>query len=133
MSKSYGLPGLRLGWLALRDRDALARIVELEHYTTICSSAPRAAQRPYAQAPCHARGTEPGHRVRQPAAPGRFLRNAGTFSWVRLDASPIGFSRLLCSDDTSGFCERLVAQTGVLLLPGTVNDEPGHVRSASAA
>ena len=40
MSKTYGLPGLRLGWLASRDRDALARIVDLKHYTTICSSAP---------------------------------------------------------------------------------------------
>ena len=40
MSKTYGLPGLRLGWLASRDRGALARIVDLKHYTTICSSAP---------------------------------------------------------------------------------------------
>ena len=40
MSKTYGLPGLRLGWLACRDRDALQRIVDLKHYTTICSSAP---------------------------------------------------------------------------------------------
>ena len=40
MSKTYGLPGLRLGWLASRDSDALARIVSLKHYTTICSSAP---------------------------------------------------------------------------------------------
>ena len=33
-------PGLRLGWLASRNRAALARIVDLKHYTTICSSAP---------------------------------------------------------------------------------------------
>jgi len=40
VSKTYGLPGLRLGWLASRDRDVLSRIVDLKHYTTICASAP---------------------------------------------------------------------------------------------
>src|SRR5689334_2329546 len=40
ISKTYGLPGLRIGWLACRDqriRDALAT---LKDYTTICASAP---------------------------------------------------------------------------------------------
>src|SRR5205085_10996278 len=40
MSKTYGLPGLRLGWLASRDRAALARVLDFKYYTTICSSAP---------------------------------------------------------------------------------------------
>ena len=39
-SKSYGLPGLRIGWLASRDRDLLARIEKRKHYTTICNAAP---------------------------------------------------------------------------------------------
>ncbi len=49
-------------------------------------------------------------------------------SWTRPTASPIGFPRLLGVEDTTGFCEQLVADTGVLLLPGRVYDEPGHVR-----
>jgi histidinol-phosphate/aromatic aminotransferase/cobyric acid decarboxylase-like protein len=32
MSKAYGLPGLRIGWLACRDRALLER---LEHYISI--------------------------------------------------------------------------------------------------
>lgn len=40
MSKTYGLPGLRLGWLASHDRAALTKIIDFKHYTTICSSAP---------------------------------------------------------------------------------------------
>ncbi len=31
-------------------------------------------------------------------------------------------------DDAGDFCARLVADTGVLLLPGVVYDEPRHVR-----
>jgi len=40
VSKAHGLPGLRIGWLACRDAQLLARIRELKLYTTICSSAP---------------------------------------------------------------------------------------------
>src|SRR5437660_4160006 len=40
MSKTYGLPGLRLGWLVSRDADLLQRCLDFKYYTTICSSAP---------------------------------------------------------------------------------------------
>ncbi len=40
VSKSLGLPGLRIGWLATRDRSLLRRASEIKDYTTICSSAP---------------------------------------------------------------------------------------------
>ena len=40
MSKSFALAGLRIGWLATRDRELLARCAAFKDYTTICSSAP---------------------------------------------------------------------------------------------
>ena len=40
LSKSYGLPGLRIGWLASRDEAVLRNCARLKDYTTICSSAP---------------------------------------------------------------------------------------------
>lgn len=40
LSKAYGLPGLRCGWLVCRDREFLARAQALKDYTTICGSAP---------------------------------------------------------------------------------------------
>ena len=40
MSKSYGLPGLRIGWVACRDRELLARLARAKHYTTICNAVP---------------------------------------------------------------------------------------------
>jgi aspartate/methionine/tyrosine aminotransferase len=40
MSKAYGLPGLRIGWLASRNAAALARIERCKHYTSICSAGP---------------------------------------------------------------------------------------------
>jgi aspartate/methionine/tyrosine aminotransferase len=40
ISKSYGLPGLRLGWLVSRDAALREAIMRIKDYTTICSSAP---------------------------------------------------------------------------------------------
>lgn len=40
MSKAYGLPGLRIGWLAARDRDLLVRCERYKHFLSICNSAP---------------------------------------------------------------------------------------------
>ena len=57
-----------------------------------------------------------------------FERHADVLSWVRPTAGPIGFPRLHGADDATAFCEQLVAAEGVLLLPGAVYDEPGHVR-----
>ena len=40
MSKSFALPGLRIGWIATRNAELLDRVARLKDYTTICSSAP---------------------------------------------------------------------------------------------
>ena len=40
MSKAYGLPGLRIGWVACRDQKLLHRLGRAKDYTTICNSAP---------------------------------------------------------------------------------------------
>src|SRR6185503_19978554 len=39
-SKSLGLPGLRIGWIACRDRRLRGRLERAKHYTTICNEAP---------------------------------------------------------------------------------------------
>jgi aspartate/methionine/tyrosine aminotransferase len=43
LSKTYSLPGLRLGWLAARQHGLVARWLALKDYTTICNSAPSEA------------------------------------------------------------------------------------------
>jgi len=130
MSKTYGLPGLRLGWLACRDREALRRIVDLKHYTTICSSAP--SELLSALALRHREDLAGRNRAivldNLPRLDAFLERHADSFSWTRPVAGPIGFVRVHGLDDTTGFCEQLVAETGVLLLPGAVYDEPQHVR-----
>lgn len=130
MSKTYGLPGLRLGWLASHDREALRRIVELKHYTTICSSAPSELLSEIAlrrREPLVERNRSIVNR-NLPLLDAFLGRRPHLFSWVRPNASPIGFARLEGVGDVTAFCEQVVAETGVLLLPGAVYDEPEHVR-----
>ena len=40
MSKTFGLPGLRIGWIASQDQNILEKMLGLKDYTTICNSAP---------------------------------------------------------------------------------------------
>ncbi|MEM9106477.1 MAG: pyridoxal phosphate-dependent aminotransferase, partial [Pseudomonadota bacterium] len=40
MSKAYGLPGLRIGWIACQDTALLSRMERMKHYLSICNSGP---------------------------------------------------------------------------------------------
>ena len=63
MSKSYGLPGLRVGWIASQDRDVLSRMERVKHYLSICNSAPRRAPCPHCPPePRRDPGTQLPHR-----------------------------------------------------------------------
>ncbi|HET6869721.1 MAG TPA: aminotransferase class I/II-fold pyridoxal phosphate-dependent enzyme [Solirubrobacteraceae bacterium] len=129
ISKSYGLPGLRLGWLVTRDAALREAIMRLKDYTTICSSAPSEVLTAVALRNRHVlleRNLGIVHR-NLPLLEEFFARHAETFEWVRPLAGPIGFPRVRGVDDVERFCERLAGQ-GVLLLPGGVYDEPDHVR-----
>jgi aspartate/methionine/tyrosine aminotransferase len=130
MSKSYGLPGLRLGWYATRARDLVERCLALKHYTSICSSAPSEFLSALALRHRQTLIERNLEIVRRnlPLLDGFLARQARRFEWVRPNASPIGFVRVEFAPDVMAWCEQVVRDTGVLLLPGTVYDQPGHVR-----
>jgi aspartate/methionine/tyrosine aminotransferase len=121
MSKSFALAGLRIGWLATRDRDLLARCAKFKDYTTICSSAPSEI---LALIGLRARDTvlaRSRHIVRSnlERLDRLFLERADRLSWVRPRGGSIGFPRLLGGEPIDRFAERLVEAEGVLLLPGS--------------
>lgn len=130
VSKAYGLPGLRIGWLACRDPELIARVRDFKLYTTICSSAP--SELLVALALRH--GDRLVDRCRElvlanlPLLDAFLDRHAELFEWVRPTAGPTGFARVRGDFDVKSWCEQTAEQAGVLLLPGAVYDEPGHVR-----
>jgi aspartate/methionine/tyrosine aminotransferase len=130
VSKAYGLPGLRIGWLACRDGAVLEAIRQLKLYTTICSSAP--SELLVALALRH--GDELVERCRRivlanvPLLDEFLAKRSERFEWVRPSAGPIGFVRSLTHSDTREWCEQIAELAGVLLLPGAVYGQPAHIR-----
>jgi aspartate/methionine/tyrosine aminotransferase len=122
MSKSFAMAGLRIGWLATRDRDLLARCAAFKDYTTICSSAPSEVLaliglRARDVVLARSRGIVAANLERLDAF---FDAWSDRFTWVRPRAGSIGFPRLTVpgvSIDT--WAAELVEAEGVLLLPGS--------------
>ena len=130
VSKAHGLPGLRIGWLGCRSPELLERIRALKLYTTICSSAP--SELLVALALRHSEAlVERSRRLvlaNLPLVQAFLDRRSGQFEWVPPSAGPIGFPRVLIETDVQRWCEQTAAGAGVLLLPGVVYEQPGHMR-----
>ena len=131
MSKSFGLAGLRIGWIATRDRELLTRLAAFKDYTTICNSAPSEV---LALIALRARDSVLARNraiveANLPLLDGFFARWAGIFEWVRPRGGSVGFPRLVANRPIGAFAEELVRDTGVLILPGTLfNDTGNHFR-----
>jgi aspartate/methionine/tyrosine aminotransferase len=125
MSKSFAMAGLRIGWLATRDRAVLDRCARLKDYTTICSAAPSEVLALIGLRACD-RVLERSRAIvaaNLPVLDDFFARRADTFAWVRPRGSSTGFPRLVpggpAGSSAEAFAGRLVEATGVLLLPST--------------
>lgn len=122
MSKSYGLPGLRIGWLACRDQAMLSQFERYKHFLSICNSAPSEVLAEIALKSRAAILDRNRAIVR---------RNIGLlneffagfprlFDWREPDGSCVAFVRYKGADGVENFTRQLVEETGVLLLPSSV-------------
>ena len=128
MSKSFAMAGLRIGWIATRDRELLARLAAFKDYTTICNAAPSEI---LALMALRARETVLArNRAIIAANLSRldefFGRWRGVFEWSRPRGGSIGFPVLTAGTPIDAFAEDLVRDTGVLILPGTVFADTGN-------
>ena len=123
-SKTYGLAGLRIGWIATKNKKVYEDMAGLKDYTTICNSAPSEFLAEVAMR----------HRVKLAERNLNIIKHNLTivdnlftsysflFSWVRPQAGSMGFPKLL-KGAIEDFCDKLVKKAGVLLLPGTMYDD----------
>ena len=122
LSKSYALAGLRVGWLATRNRELLDAVAQIRDYTSLCSPAPSEVLGVIALRSADALV----ERSRAIIAANLQLVDAllaahpERLDWVRPSAGSIGFPRYLGSEGVDAFNDRLVREQGVLLLPGRV-------------
>ena len=124
MSKTYGLAGLRIGWIATRNARVYERMAALKDYTTICNSAPSEFLAEIAlrhRAQLAQRNVDLITRNLQ-LLDTFFAEHADRFAWVRPGAGPIAFPKML-RGEVDAFCHALVTTQGVLLLPGRLFDD----------
>jgi capreomycidine synthase len=129
LSKAYGLPGLRVGW-CVAPPDVVNGCMVVRDYTTLALS-------PLVEmVALHA--VENADALLQPRL-AQARRNLGLLeewigahqdrlAWTRPDAGVTAFPRMIGVASTDDFCDRLLHEHGVLLVPGSCFGMGEHVR-----
>ena len=122
MSKAYGLPGLRVGWIASRDRDLLYKMERVKHYLSICNANPSEHLAVIA--------LKAGDKIMArnraliaenlKATEAFFADFPDLFDWHDGDGGCIAFLRYKGKDGVENFCRDLVEKSGIVLLPASL-------------
>jgi aspartate/methionine/tyrosine aminotransferase len=122
LSKTFGMPGLRIGWLASHDQETLSQVSILKDYTTICSSAPSEVLAIIALQNMDVIIDQQLALVhRNLKTLSEFFRHYQEFfDWNQPAGGSICFPRILNIPDTYDFCEQLVKDTGIMLAPSRI-------------
>ena len=122
MSKAYGLPGLRIGWLACKDQDFLTRCERYKHFLSICNSAPsevlaRIGLKNRDKILARTRSI-----VRNNIAEWNtfFADFPHLFDWREPDGGCVAFIRYKGPEGVEEFARRAVEEAGVFFLPSSV-------------
>ncbi|MCR9215429.1 MAG: pyridoxal phosphate-dependent aminotransferase [Proteobacteria bacterium] len=122
LSKSYGLPGLRIGWIACQDTEVLSKMERMKHYLSICNSGPserlamialRNRQKIYSRNCAIVDENLPKWDA-------FFARHPDLFDWRHPNGSCMAFPRYKGADGVEAFTKTLVEESGVLFLPSTI-------------
>ncbi len=124
VSKTFGLPGLRIGWLATGDRTLMAKCASFKDYTTICCSAPSEV---LAFIGLRAKEQLIARNLRiikknLSLAEEFFGKYPATFQWFAPKAGSTAFPALTADIPVEVFCEDVVMKKNLMILPGTVFD-----------
>ena len=131
LSKTFGLPGLRIGWLSTRNKNYMRELVTFKDYTTICNNAPgeklgtialqnkdKLIQRSLGIIQANLLVLEDFAK-----------RHKEWFIWKTPKAGSIAFPELRVKGTLMDFCQDLVKKKGIMLLPHDVYDySRKHVR-----
>jgi len=128
LSKSFGLPGLRIGWLISKNREMLEKFIRFKDYTTICSSAPSEILSIIALRAKEKILERNLNIIKNnlKIADDFFADYDEIFTWIPPQAGPIAFPKLNLDNSIDSFCKRLLEKENVMLLPGSVFSSAGN-------
>ena len=124
LSKTYGLPGLRAGWLVIRNATLRDELINWKHYTTICPAAPTeflASQALLVKEQLASRSKSIIQRNLE-LCEQFFSRFPDHFTWRRPRAGSVAFVELNLLNfgyaSATAYCHHLAQNDGIVLLPG---------------
>jgi aspartate/methionine/tyrosine aminotransferase len=124
VSKILGLGGLRIGWLATKDKALRDKIIKFKDYTTISSSVPGQYIAQIALTKIDTIVSRNLNTIRNNLEDldSFFARHPNKFDWFRPKAGSTAFVKINFTQDVENFCENLVKKKSVMLMPSTKFD-----------
>jgi aspartate/methionine/tyrosine aminotransferase len=122
LSKAWGLAGLRIGWIAGKDRELLDRIEGFQAYLSDGNAGPSDILARIAMLSSDriiARNIGIIDRNRR-LLDEFFAQHAEIFEWQPPDAGCIGFPRYTGHGSADDFCENLLKRAGIALIPSSI-------------
>ncbi len=124
MSKSFGLAGLRIGWIASNLKNLLQEFVSYKNYTSMCNSAPSEilsviALRNKERILQKIKGIT---KQNLDLLDNYFQCHSDIYQWERPRAGFVGFPKLKLKINIETFAKKLIEEENVLILPDTLFD-----------
>lgn len=127
MSKTFGLPGLRIGWLAMQNEKLLADMLAFKDYTSICSPGPSqmlSLMGLQAKEKIIEKNLALIHHNTQ-ALKTFIAEYPHLFSCALPKGGSVALVKYLAKEGITGLAQRALAK-GIMLLPSTVFDYGDH-------
>jgi len=128
MTKSFGLGGLRIGWIATQNQELLEQLGSYKLYTSICNSGPSEILALIAL-----RAKEKILKRSREITLSNFeilksfmKRNEKKLSWIEPKAGPMALIQLKLPVTIEKFVKDAVDQAGILVMPADVYDLEGN-------
>lgn len=127
LSKSYALPGLRIGWLTTQQDSLIQDWLCYKDYTTICNSAPSEILAIIALQNTELIVTRNMEIIRGniSLAEQFFQKHKNLADWKNPMAGSIAFPKWLGTGSVEEFCQAVLAKQGIMIVPGSIFDYPG--------
>ncbi|MBN2614873.1 MAG: aminotransferase class I/II-fold pyridoxal phosphate-dependent enzyme [Bacteroidales bacterium] len=127
LSKSFGLAGLRTGWLVSQDKDLLKKVIAFKDYLSICSSGPSEVLSIIALNHADAFILPNMEKIRKNVSLfGEFTAEHDIISsFIPPKAGSTAFVKLNIENTSLEFSDRLVEQTGIMTVPAEMFDTEG--------
>jgi len=129
MSKTYGSPGIRIGWAAVKDAKIIDMLRIVREQITICNSSigERIAFEILSRKD-ELLNQNLNLISRNLNILSDWMEEQNQLEWIPPEAGVVAFPRLTSADSTDKLCTRLIEEYATFTVPGSCFEMPDHLR-----